>query len=158
MVELEYDTLLDDKRGYFTFYLHKKISILLLGDQEDLDYLKLALAPKPEQNRLFVFKRVNQLQNLDIPLSQFPVVIMADQSILSESDIARLIQYVHGGGHMIFFPGGQTDIRCLNERFLTPLGAPVFRGSTGTLGKVESYIGWGSIDFKHPICSIVFRG
>ena len=158
MVELEDDPLLEDNRGYFTFYLHKKISILLLGDQEDLDYLKLALAPKPEQNRLFVFKRMNQLQNLDVPLSQFPVVIMADQSILSESDIARLIQYVHGGGHMIFFPGGQTDIRGLNERFLTPLGAPVFRGSTGTLGKVESYIGWGSIDFKHPIFSNVFRG
>lgn len=158
MVELEDDPLLEDNRGYLTFYLHDKISILLLGDTEEVDYLKLALAPNPDQNQLFDFTESNQLLNLDTPLSQFPVLILADASILSESDVAKISQYVQGGGHLMFFPGGQTDIRSMNERFLSPLGLPLFTGSTGTLGKVDSYIGWGSIDFNHPIFSNVFRG
>ena len=157
MIELEDDPLLEDNRGFFATYIHDKISLLLLGDANDLEFVKLALAPSPGHNRLFEFTSPATLQNLELPLSYFPVVIVADPSILSGSDVARLVQYVSSGGHLIFFPGGDTDLRSTNERFLKPLGVPMFRESRGSIGNLRSYIGWGDIDFKHPIFANVFQ-
>lgn len=157
-IELDDDPLLEDNKGYFTFYLHDKISLLLFGDNRDTEFIRLALAPNSERDRLFDFTEVTKLQNLSTTLSQFPLVIVADPSNFSESDVARLVQYVSSGGNLIFFPGGQTDLRILNEKLLGPLNSPSFRGSLGSLGSFDSYISWGSIDFKHPIFSNIFRG
>ncbi|MEE9169534.1 MAG: BatA domain-containing protein [bacterium] len=157
MIELDDDPLLEDNRGYFTFYLHDRISLLLLGDANDLEYIKLALAPNPERNQLFEFTSRVRLQNLVRPLAYFPLVIVADPLLLSESDVAKLVQYVNGGGHMIFFPGANTDLRTTNERFSKPLGIPIFRESRGSIGNTGSYITWGDVDFRHPIFSTVFQ-
>ncbi len=157
VIELEDDPLMLDNRGYFSFFLHNKINLLLYGDSEDLRYFRLALVPNQSSRQLFSFEDAETLQGKTNTLSQYTAVVIADPDRLSIGEGLALTQYVKSGGHLIFFPGDRTDLRLVNERLFKVLGIPTLRETRGTIGDFLMFTQWGSINFSHPIFADIFR-
>ena len=158
MVEVEDDPFLPDNRGYFTLFVPEKIPVLLIGNPDNLEYFKLALAPRPERQQLFSFTEAATLSRASALLRQNTVVVLADVALLSEPEAVQLGQFLRDGGHLIFFPGSHTDLRSLNERLLGPLKLPIIRGTQGEPGNEDAFVQWGQVDLKHPIFRGIFRG
>jgi hypothetical protein len=86
------------------------------------------------------------------------VVIMANCGKLAAAEFDLLSKFVLNGGGLMILPGDRVDAATYNEHLLPGRidpSEPMVSASLGTaVGGAANTIGFGVVDFSHPICSV----
>jgi hypothetical protein len=151
-VEIEDDDFPLDNKRYFTFYIPEEIKILLVGTDDDLKFLKLALqtVEKTYQKSFFRITQTSPQFLSRFNFSDFDVIFLVGMSQVDRAVSQRLKNFVSNGGGLISFVGMDASVQVLNQSFNSVFGLPDFE-------KIERQrLSFSKIDVKHPIFDGVF--
>ncbi|MCS7229999.1 MAG: BatA and WFA domain-containing protein [Candidatus Kryptonium sp.] len=151
-VEIEDDNFSFDNRRFFTFFIPTGIKLLLVGNDEDLRFLKLALSTVQEIYRREFFKITQaSFQSLGrFEFSNFDVVFLVKPTQIDRSVSDRLRNFVSDGGGVVIFMGGFANFQNLNQNFNSVFKLPEFEGI------VKQKMFFSKVDLNHPIFENVF--
>ncbi len=151
-VEIEDDNFNFDNRRYFTLFIPSELKILLVGDDDDLKFIKLAFSTVQETYKKSLFKltQVSPQAISRVNFSEFDVIFFVKPSQIEIETSKRLKSFVSGGGALILFVGGNVNIQNLNQNFNSIFELPEFDGV------VRQRMLFSKIDFNHPIFEGVF--
>ncbi len=158
MIELEDDDLIQDNRFYFSLRLPERISVLLVGSEQDTRYLALALGTRVEASSPLKIERVAHELVTARALENRDVVILANPGQQSSAIVERLAAFVAKGGGLLVFPGPQSTPAVFN-RMYAPMNLPVLQ-SVETIGEVSETTGFVQIEkteLQHPLFEGMFE-
>lgn len=160
MIELEDDDLEFDNRRYFTVRIPDEIKLLVVGNQQDLHYIRLALATRLSDSSTALRMTettwdrfsTSQIQNADVIIFSNPHELIPDL-------VSSCRMYLQNGGGLLLFPGVQS----MNESFNTTIAQPLGISTLATheqivkqLQNTNSFVEFDKIDYRHPIFSGMF--
>ncbi|MEN3038840.1 MAG: BatA and WFA domain-containing protein [Candidatus Kryptonium sp.] len=151
-VEIEDDNFNFDNKRFFTFFIPTKINLLLVGNEDDLRFLKLALSTVHEIYKK-EFLKITQIsfQSLaKVDFSNFDVVFLVKPTQIDKSISDRLRNFVSNGGGAVIFMGGLANFQNLNQNFNSVFKLPEFEGI------VKQKMFFSKIDLNHPVFENVF--
>ncbi len=151
-VEIEDDNFSFDNRRYFTLFIPSEVKILLVGDEDDLRFIKLALSTIQEIYKKSFFKltQVSPQAITRVNFSDFDVVFLVKPSQIEVETSRMLKSFVSSGGALILFIGGNANFKNLNQNFNSIFELPEFDGP------VKQRMLFSKIDLNHPIFEGVF--
>lgn len=151
-VEIERDPIPADNRRYFYLFIPRRIRTLLVGENR---YIKLALNPT---GRKEPFVKVDSYQSLrDVRFNDYDVIILSNVPDLTPDQVQALKEFLVVGKGLILFPGTDLDLKKYNNRFLSKLGLPLYTETLGRIGRRDSYLSFGWIDYDHPLFHGLFE-
>jgi len=109
-----------DNSFYFAFSLNEQISICHLFDKEANSFIKAAF----EDDSLFVFSSYPADAFPESDFRNYQTLIVSNLDSFKEDFLAKLVEFVSGGGNLILFPpedGSQLEMNRLSNK----LGAPI---------------------------------
>ena len=126
-VEIENDAIEQDNRRYFLLRIPGQIRVAIVSDQKkEGDYLIPALRSASEPGDSS-FMRIAQIGAGNFPLLDLratDVLVCANVRSFSQTDVARIAEYVRGGGGLIIFPGDPADRSTAGASLVASLGIP----------------------------------
>ncbi|MFN3134465.1 MAG: vWA domain-containing protein, partial [Candidatus Kryptonium sp.] len=151
-VEIEDDNFNFDNRRYFTLFIPSEVKILLVGDDDNLRFIKLAFSTVQEIYKKSFFKltQVSPQSISQVNFSDFDVVFLVKPSQIEIETSRRLKNFISGGGALILFVGGNANFKNLNQSFNAIFELPEFDGV------VKQRMLFSRIDLNHPIFEGVF--
>ncbi len=163
MVQLEDDDLEYDNRRYFTVNIPEKLKVLLVGNSNDLFYLKLALSARQSGNESALeLREVRPDQLSASSVNSADVIILSNINQLNSLQIERLSSFMNAGGGLVIFPGQNIQPAAFNDAIANALKLPSIAGIEA-LGNqpsqqdVESYISLERVELAHPIFQGMFE-
>jgi len=160
--EISDDEIGRDNKRYFAFYVPEKVRVLLLSPAPaDGEFLKLALdsyedvirGDEAGNARFFNIKEVSEI--ISENLSTYDVVVILNETRLTDSESERIKEYLMNGGGVIIFPGSKQDPGDYN-RFLYKLELPQITGTFGDVSGEQIYK-FDRIDFEHPVFEGIYK-
>lgn len=157
VVEIEDDGFVQDNVRYLTAHVPERRQILLVrGEGQQLEYIKLALSP--DLGRGSVSFELTEIPETGISaagLGQYDAVVLVGPSSLSSGEISALGRYVEAGGGLLFTPAAGADAQEYNA-FIEQIGGGEFSGFSGSLGSETSIGSFDRVDLEHPLFEGVF--
>ncbi|MEM9488793.1 MAG: BatA domain-containing protein, partial [Myxococcota bacterium] len=127
MVELASDPVELDNRRYVRSELREEVNVLLInGDphtarhQDELFYLEAALRPGDRAYSATTLTTATVDELPEIPIAEFDVMVLANVRAMDEERVARVAQWVTGGGGLLVSMGDNVDTEAYN-RTMQPL-------------------------------------
>lgn len=153
-VVVEGDILDLDNTYYFGFHIPEQIKIALVGNESELFYLRLALAPDTA-SAAYMIETVAPSSLPSRNLTEYQMLYLVDIPEYSASVVTQLRQYVESGGNVVIFPGKQSNIDNYNATLLPAFGLrPIILRQYSKDNPAQLL----SIDPVHPLFAGVFRG
>lgn len=151
-VEIEDDNFSFDNKRYFTLFIPSEVKILLVGDDDNLRFIKLAFSTVQEIYKKSFFKltQVPPQSISQVNFSDFDVVFLVKPSQIEIETSRRLKNFISSGGALILFVGGNANFKNLNQSFNAIFELPEFDGV------VKQKMLFSRIDLNHPIFEGVF--
>ena len=161
MIELEDDDLEFDNKHYFTIRIPEEIKVLLIGNQSDLRFIRLALSTRlSDSNAALKVSETtwdrfstSQTQNTD-------VIVFSNPHELTQSQSTSLKVFLQNGGGLMLFPGNHLTTETFNTTIATPLGIPLIAAQEKPTAQIQinnSFIEFDKCDLRHPIFSGMFE-
>lgn len=154
-VEVEGDALEADNRRNFGFIIPDKPKIALVGTPVDLRFLQLALRPDAAAQATADVNVLAPEQFTATNLNDYSVLFLVNIPRFSQSDVARLNNYVRDGGSLFLIAGAQADIQAYNQTVLPALG---FAQATVKEYARQTPVEFTGVDKMHPLFTGVFKG
>jgi hypothetical protein len=152
-IRIENDALNYDNERYFGFFIPDKPKVALIGNNDDIEYLLLALNHKDIENSPAKIEIYSPKQIPGINFSDYEIVIFAGGPYLS-GDLRKAEQYVKNGGSLLIFADEQTD----ENIFRNGIKSLEF-GSLKEVNYPDDQTGsFTSVDKIHPLFEGVFKG
>lgn len=124
------------------------------------DYLVVALSPQEQaaRQRLVQVDVVTESALVELELSQYDCVFLANVGQFTSSEAGILEDYARGGGGLVFFLGDQVRAESYNRQ-LYPGGDDATRVLPAALGAAvaEAQYRFDPLDYRHPLLA-AFRG
>jgi len=158
-IRLDEDRLPADDVFYFRLDRPDRLRVLLLGEEgeEGLTFLASALAPGSGEGSMIDVKRADPSEIRTLRLGDFHAVFLVGIPSLDEKGVARLEQYLLGGGGVVIVPGDALDFGFYNTVLLPRLlGSP--RIAPSLVERREHPAGVQLADREHPLFAIFRRG
>ncbi len=151
-VEVEDDNFSFDNRRYFSFFVPSEIKILLVGNEDDLRFLKLAFQTMQEIYKKTFFKitQISTQSLSQVNFSNFDVVVLVKPSQIDRGIAQRMRSFVANGGGLILFLGANANLQNLNQNFNSVFKLPEFE----RVARQKMF--FEKIDLNHPIFEGVF--
>jgi hypothetical protein len=164
--EIEDDDLLQDNRGYFTFFVPDKIKILLAQSSlSDNQFLKLALNAANIKNdslntKLFNITETTGSSLASYNLQNYNLLILSNTPNFNTGDLNKIKIFLQSGGGLIVFPTDPFNITSFNS-MMNELGLPGANGTIGSLTQTgkdqKSFFTFSRIDYDHPVFAGLFN-
>jgi hypothetical protein len=155
VVAVEEDDVEFDNKRYFAVNIPRQIRVLMVGDHDELLFIRLALLLREHEGGFDVTETTpSRLTASQIASSD--VVLLCGIDRLSEANASRLKAFSESGGGILVLPDSKTDSLRFSGSIATALHLPQVAGmeSVGPVSKaliaVESY------DARHPLFAGVF--
>ena len=149
-LEIE-DNLEADNRRYFSFEALDKVRVALVGNEEEMALVELALKPTARSGLPVEPVKLNDRSEWG-KLASFDAVFLLGPTEVSPYIAGILKDMLKNEGGLLISPSVQTDIQSLNRDLLLPLGAP----RLGETVIFKTGIGLDRIDYSHPLFEGVF--
>lgn len=154
-VEVEGDALDADNRRYFGFIIPDKPKIALVGAPADVRFVQLALRPDALANAPAEVTTLAPEQFTATNLNDYSVLFLVNVPRFSQSDVARVSNYLRDGGSVFLFAGEKSDLASYNQTILPALG---FGQATLKEYSVQRPVEFTFVDKIHPLFTGVFKG
>lgn len=157
IVRIEEDAFEFDNERFFTAHVPERRQILLVrGESQRLDFMRLALSPDLGRGRVsFDVSEISESDLSTAAFGRYDALILTGPSSLSSGEISALSRYVQGGGGLLFSPAANASQEDYNA-FLEQIGAGVVQGWSGSPGSESPIAGFDRIDLEHPLFEGVF--
>ncbi len=160
-VEIEDDDFPYDNRRYFVLQIPDQIRVLLVGEAQDVQYPKLALATRTsEAESALTLSEISPERLNSTLIRRSDVIILCTSRGVSSSQIAELRAFVMDGGGLAVFPGAQLDANGFNAQLASGLGLPLCIGvdhSSAPVAETASYTEFDKVELRHPIFEGMFE-
>lgn len=157
--ELESDALEADNRRYFTLSIPERIGVAMVaGAPEGLRFITLATeaGKTGEKNTLLLDVRQTTPQKFPLlNLKDVDVLLISNVRSFSAGDADRIASFVHRGGGLIIFPGGELDRDNYNATLFPQLNIPPIEGIATT--DARSPLTFRDVDLDHPLFATMFE-
>lgn len=169
VVELDRDALTIDNRRYVRTELREEVRVLLVnGDphtvryEDELFYLAAALRPgdRADSGTILTTATVDELD--EVELAELDVVVLANVRALDARRVARLADWVRGGGGLFMALGSNVDADAYNQTMQPLLPQTLKDPIVVTYGargqeRTERALRLAKWEAEHPIFSIFSR-
>jgi len=151
LVEIEEDDILEDNKGFTSFFIPEKIPVLILADNlTDTKLVEAALKSVSEQGYFdLTIKKVEQISGTQ--LNSYQVIILISSNFVNAKD--KLSQFLNSGKGIIVFPS--SDFNSTN--FISSLNS-INISVSGVFVKTNQGqpIRFNEVEFKHPVFENIF--
>ncbi|MCS7053421.1 MAG: BatA domain-containing protein [Ignavibacterium sp.] len=148
ITEIETDDIEYDNRFYLSLNIPEKISALIVNENTNNDFLKIALQTLPK-DKLSVEEK-NSLQSSSLSLNSYDVIILF---VNDYPNISQLINYIEQGGSVIIVPPNKINFSNFNN-FVNKLGLGKFDNFISKDNKVK--LQFDKVDYEHPVFKDLF--
>ena len=157
VVQIEDDAFASDNVRHFTLNVPEQRQLLLVrGEDQQTDFLELALSPELTRGRVAFEVETIEEQNLPMKrLGAYDAVMLVGLRSLSSGEVTALREYVEAGGGVLFFPGENGLAQDYNN-MLSTLGGGQFSGFSGSTGSGQPIASFDNVDLEHPLFEGVF--
>jgi hypothetical protein len=156
-VEGEDDDLAFDNTRYFTVHLAEETRVLLVGADQDVSYLSLALATYLTDSSASIRTVQTSWNRLtSVQLDHAYVVVAANPHDLAFDRMALLKPFVQRGGGLVLFPGAQTVPQQFNAECANVLGIPLLAPREHAAASSTSFLEFDKVDMRHPLFAGMF--
>ena len=155
-VEIEGDAFEYDNTRYFTVHVPERRRILLVrGDGQTLDYMRLALSRDLGRESIaFEVEEVPETGLSAAGLGGYDAVVLVGPASLSSGEVAALSSYVEAGGGLLLTPSEASPLEY--NTMLERLGGGEITGLSGSLETGTSIASFDRVDIEHPLFEGVF--
>ncbi len=153
----EGDALTVDNRAYFCFAVPALIRVLLVGDETSAREIKLALGSASGDDDLIHLETTGSSRWDSRQISKFDVIIFSDPPTFTQSQTARLINFVQNSGGLMLIPSVNTDIANMNREFLSKIGSTKWGEKIGQHDLSESFLTWDDLKLDSPLFKGIVR-
>jgi len=151
-VELEDDNLIYDNLKYFIVHIPDQVNVLLVGDEKDYKYIKLALRVSlADSGTTFNIKETSANRFSSLHLEKANVVIITDLGNLSTDQCMALKSYTQDGGGILVIPNAKSTLTEFNNKIKNILGYSLNASMEQFTAEQKSYTEFEKIDYKHPL-------
>lgn len=148
ITEIETDDIEYDNRFYLSLNIPEKISALIVYENTNNDFLKIALQTLPK-DKLSVEEK-NSLLSSSLSLNSYDVIILI---VNDYPNISQLINYIEQGGSVIIVPPNKINFSNFNN-FVNKLGLGKFDNFISKDNKV--ILQFDKVDYEHPVFKDLF--
>jgi hypothetical protein len=160
-VEIEDDDFPYDNRRYFVLQIPDRIRVLLVGDEHEVQYPRLALATRTsDAESALTLSEISPDRLNSTMVRHTDVIILCTTQGFSPSQISELHTYVNDGGGLAIFPGVQIDANKFNVEFGAGLHLPQCIGvdrASAPRSESGSYTEFDKVELRHPIFEGMFE-
>ena len=160
-VELQDDDLDFDNHRPFAVNIPEQLKVLLVGNSDDLRFLRLALSAQPLQGESTITLSSvppDRLSTNEIEAAD--VIVFANVKDLSSAQRDQIRSFVGTGGGVVYFPGSQTDSTSFHSYWSGIVGVPAISLVTETqkqATQTTSVLEFDKIDYAHPMFEGMFE-
>jgi hypothetical protein len=156
-VTIEDESFSRDNEWFFTYRIPQKYNIFIVGKSEDyIESVVLALEPRKNEKGLFSIQTSNFRSNWTQEISDMHAVILVNYPLFKSGEPERIRRFIEQGGGLFFIPGEDIDLRNMNL-FFQDLFELSFAEIAGNKNQTSGSIGFGKIDYGHPLFEGVFE-
>ncbi len=157
LVQIEDDAFEQDNLRYFTLHVPERRRILVVqGEGQRTDYLRLALSPEITQGRVaFDTETIPESRLAATSLGTYDAVVLLGPRDLASGEIEAVTRYVEAGGGLMIFPSEAAQAPDYNA-LLGGLGGGRVSGFTGSLTARRAIAAFDRTDLEHPLFEGVF--
>lgn len=139
-----------DNQRFFSFYIPEGKKLLILkGNNENTDYLRIAFESM-QSKKAFQLDIRNESEAATLKLEQYDGIFLAGLHNIPSGMIQNFKNYVATGRGIAFFPSKEGNINDYNA-FAAQLGGGVFSPIQTTVQKFQEF------DIQHPLFTNVFE-
>ncbi len=152
-VKLEDDNIIQDNTNYFTFYVPKKIKILLLYENPaNINFLKAVFGSALLKNK-FKITSLNITKNSNIIFPDYDVIFLAG---IKKSVLTKLKKSVAAGKNLVIIPSKnitKQNLQLLSKELKYPITERIIQ----TDKNKNDYLEFDYINFNHPVFQNLFQ-
>lgn len=162
-VEIEDDDLQFDNRRYFSLQIPGQVRVLLIGNQNDQRYTRLALETRQsDQTSVLQLKQVQEDQFSAADVTGADVIVLSTSGALSRAQVDRIGNFLRAGGGLIIVPASRVDPATFNQNIATPLRLPTITGIDGQEIPISQsadapFFGFDYSEIRHPLFKGMFE-
>lgn len=159
-VSLDDDDFPFDNTRHFCVHLRRELRVVLIGPTASLRYLRTAIGTRAGSGPTVRVEESTTDRLSASLLRSADVLILANVSSLTASQVAEVSSFLKAGGGMLLFPGPLSDARSY-QALSTSLGLPDVLGLRSIPrtagGADESAARFEEIDRRHPLFQHMFQ-
>jgi hypothetical protein len=158
-VELEHDDGEYDNRRYFALRIPERTRVLIVGNAETTQLVRLALAASGGTDSGLSEELVLPERLSSVEIKRSDVIVLASTQSLTPAQISELSAFVKSGGGLILFPSSKVDPASFNAQFAAGMGTPRLEGIDRPAGAAgsASFIEFERADLSHPVFEGMFE-